>query len=979
MTSPLMNGTSFSGPPSTASAVGSHPGSALLSPVAHPAGGGSLDGDTELMEHEALVSSPLSPSAVERKVTEKAKRLNPLQDLIQTEKAYVAELGSIIKKVARAWNRANFPPAELDTMFRNIEAIYRVNKSFLKALKDIGPEPTSPRALGNLLMCWIDDLNTPYCRYCENHFINFDTWPAVQSNDRLTQLLTEVSAPVDAAGEPKIFSDKKRQSGDAWTLDSLFALPQIRLRYYKKLYARLLKSTNPGRSDHRLLVGANDKLDELLEKAQRKISVGLLDESRVNGDIGTTGSEFHHGLIGESNRSSLSATSVRRSSPVAANGSFASRISQSPTRADPVSGLLDRISDLDIGRIGAIQGGKVSPTQSGKAGGNQVMSPISDLPLSPISPGTVVNPPPLLGPLPSQIPILAEDIILPKTQQELPAADSLERRLDMSRVVDLFTMKPKRCQLRINPPTLPFRRGMRKNSDVVINFTPSSTGEPISWRRGHIFLLTDLFLVCERMSHAGEHTRNADADCMWLLFPPLAGKHVQVADVVGSEFAMSVTILRKETLTLVVESREAKEEWMSAFAACNAFATEMGLKLKSGQTAPAQTKETASDFGLGVRGGTSNNLPASSPNGLVPQLSMSHSAASPPFRSATMDRAPPIRPGVLHPVNSIAPRDSLGSLSSGPFQPRSGGETVPDLTRSFAAGFGPESPDLRVKPWTGAPAPTMNHGALRPPPPQHGRLSFYPTAPVGDPMVRPPLRPGAVRPPFPTSAVGPAATAFGGLTGPHASGRHFVPPLAFISRPPPGPKPNAPLAGREPPRRPSAPHLRDRAHGAMTPPVRTRSASSMDSNGGGPKLPSERLKSGDLRIASAAASPPGSPQLKPKGPQTCTVSAQMRCRLYLKQSHAQWKSLGNARLKLFHLMPANDRQLVVENDRKMLISTIVLSDGVERVGKVGVAVEISDEGNRTGIVYMLQMRSEESAQGLFGELISGSGRTIAVT
>ncbi len=116
-------------------------------------------------------------------------------------------------------------------------------------------------------------------------------------------------------------------------------------------------------------------------------------------------------------------------------------------------------------------------------------------------------------------------------------------------------------------------------------------------------------------------------------------------------------------------------------------------------------------------------------------------------------------------------------------------------------------------------------------------------------------------------------------------------------------------------------------------------------------------------------SPPSSPVSKRQGPFRSTVSAQMRCKIFLKQSHAQWKSLGNARLKLYHILPDDIKQLVVENDRKTLISTIVLTDGVERVGKVGVAVELSDRGNRTGIVYMLQMRSEESAGGLFSQLL----------
>jgi hypothetical protein len=126
-------------------------------------------------------------------------------------------------------------------------------------------------------------------------------------------------------------------------------------------------------------------------------------------------------------------------------------------------------------------------------------------------------------------------------------------------------------------------------------------------------------------------------------------------------------------------------------------------------------------------------------------------------------------------------------------------------------------------------------------------------------------------------------------------------------------------------------------------------------------------------------SPPGSPVHT--GPVTSTISAQMRCKVFLKQQHQQWKNLGSAKLKLYHQSPTNVKQLVVEADSKektMLISTIVLSDGVERVGKTGVAIELSDQGARTGIVYMIQLRNETSASGLFDSLLAGSDRTVAV-
>lgn len=125
-------------------------------------------------------------------------------------------------------------------------------------------------------------------------------------------------------------------------------------------------------------------------------------------------------------------------------------------------------------------------------------------------------------------------------------------------------------------------------------------------------------------------------------------------------------------------------------------------------------------------------------------------------------------------------------------------------------------------------------------------------------------------------------------------------------------------------------------------------------------------------------SPPSSP-VEPQdlGPVVSTISAQMKCKVFLQQHHAQWKSLGSAKLKLYCQNRTNIKQLVVEadnRDKSILISTIVLTDGVERVGKTGIAIELSDKGARTGIVYMIQLRNETSAGGLFNSLLAGSDR-----
>ena len=129
----------------------------------------------------------------------------------------------------------------------------------------------------------------------------------------------------------------------------------------------------------------------------------------------------------------------------------------------------------------------------------------------------------------------------------------------------------------------------------------------------------------------------------------------------------------------------------------------------------------------------------------------------------------------------------------------------------------------------------------------------------------------------------------------------------------------------------------------------------------------------------ADPSPPSSPIMESRkevGPTTTRVTAQGKVKVFLKEQHQKWKALGSGKMTLYHESPTNVKQLVVEQESKktMLISTIVLPDGVERVGKTGVAIELSDKGLRTGIVYMLQQRDEKSATALFDSLLAGSDR-----
>lgn len=134
-------------------------------------------------------------------------------------------------------------------------------------LREIGPSPSSPKAIGDLLMRWIDDLEPSYRRYSQTYLTGFDSYPPVTRNLLLPGILTEISTT--SPPSPPLTQ---------WSLDALFLLPYTRLRYYRKLYARLLRSTKEGRSDHRLLLVANQRLETLVADVESRLEMDVLDE-----------------------------------------------------------------------------------------------------------------------------------------------------------------------------------------------------------------------------------------------------------------------------------------------------------------------------------------------------------------------------------------------------------------------------------------------------------------------------------------------------------------------------------------------------------------------------------------------------------------------------------------------------------------------------------------------------------------------------
>ncbi|KAH7911951.1 hypothetical protein BJ138DRAFT_1149486 [Hygrophoropsis aurantiaca] len=959
-------------------------------------------------------SSKLPPSPVER-----SKKSSPLTDLIESEKVYVDYLTGVIRKVAAAWSRSNLPPKELDTMFRSVEGVYKTNRTLLGKLREIGASPSSPKALGDLLMRWIDDLDRPYTTYCTTFCSGFDDWEPVRSNSRLPgvlQAFTETNPPSSAITQ---LLDSVEPT--MWTLDSLFLLPKSRLRYYRKLYSRLLKSTTPGRSDHRLLVAALEKLDNLLTVLDGRAQLKVGD-----------------------NRLSFADTAVVRD-----EGDLEANRQEEFRRSDnsPPSGK------HEVGAMSAPVSTRGSSTSSGERFSRETES-------------TSVS---------------RESTIA------IPSVSDLERKLATDRTLDLFTMEPKQVRLQMAPPTLPYARELRASVNVVIRFTPQATGVEVVHRYGHVYVLSDLFLVCEKMSLEDRASMANNGPDMWLCYPPLSGKVLRVSEVSGQDNALQVTIMRKETLILEAETTKARNDILAEFMECIAFAKAMsgaasepvpplpqlnGLprspaaSLVSGNSAPLRERPERAERpspridspSHGINPGhdirSSNSAPQSptSPGSFsgqppqqfalsqprsslqsfegdrhhVHQSGMNHTVqagernahwsnpASPNTQAHSSQRVPSLQnlpPGYMYPARKSSAGHVI--ISQAPSSFNSASPIVPPARTASIRSQGPLSPSNPN--FTGEPGGTFSPPAVQPyqsrqpllhHQPSTHTLRHQPSLPSLPPRTsihqyqQSSLpshatyhQPSFHHPEQPGESHGPSPRSFGQHGPPHgmppprppsepsasssgrlhksASSRSLASRYEFNEQPAP-PLPSFP----DDLPMPSRPYAQRKGSVSSL-----NSAHSLQSR---PLLPSMQMGSRGNSYAGSSIqdpSPPTSPvqETKPLGPVKSTVAAQMKCKVFHQQQHAQWKSLGSAKLTLYRQEPTNVKQLVVEADSKdktLLISTIVLTDGVERVGKTGVAIELSDaKGARTGIIYMIQLRNETSAGGLFETLLAGSDRS----
>lgn len=891
------------------------------------------------------------------------RRTNPLGELISTETRYVHELGITLHRVAAAWNPKDLPSKDVDAMFRALHTVYRTNSEFLRALQEIGPNPTSPKGLGNLLMHWVDTLQGPYTHYLDVYTPHLDSRPDIVHHVRLQSVLQNTNRQIPRNDYPS-----------GWTLDRFFELPIVRLVFYKKLYGRLLRNAQPGRSDHTLLLTANEKLDALNERAQRqKASPGPLPADQ---------------------RALASASSPPTTDP---------------RPLSPMTPTMGRA--LVPPHEGAVPAPVPAWTHSAQSITSSIRSQSLDQMQARIDSTCTID-------------IFTMEPKNCRLQLVLPGL-SFERALRLTDGAKLEILPAQGKPLMIQHARLILLTDLILVAEDV---TPSAPGAPdvklifppLSGRFIDAFDDTRWGPACVRLSIMNRvsmvmHLATTERKHEWLqalsVCKSFSGhpRPQQDKPPSPSKSAPQIAPLAPGQVTSRPPARsQTPNEPTKVHAPLSPVPRPPVPRPPVPHGPPGHSSRPPQ---AAQPGAPSMVRPPTSPDSLVQGTSSAQNArveqasASSLVHSGAGTVGGPVQP-------SSAPR--MMPVYGAPAPPRPSALGAPTAQN---VRMGQES--TLPRPSMGAPFTSGQNKTARPPalPPllphtiTNGNLPPVPLAEQDTSFASPPLSP---EPPTRANSLA-SQDSF-----PRIPHRLDTPDSMLQQRPDDAPRPGgstamsfgsasekamgnmipqapgpeqrrSPLFVRNPIRTATLPmpatSASDLSSPSQLPRVLSRSASQsrlgehIPSNG--TVLPSQMVRDKPQRNSNEWMHEPddddndisNSRRMRAHEAQSFNLCAQMRCKVFLKHSYAQWRALGPARLRLYHLRPSNTNQLVVENDKKTIISSIILPIAVQRVGRTGLAIELSDYGRLTGVVYMLHMRSEESANGLHQQLLTGSSRS----
>ncbi|KAL0089337.1 hypothetical protein F4703DRAFT_1733783 [Phycomyces blakesleeanus] len=102
-------------------------------------------------------------------------------------------------------------------------------------------------------------------------------------------------------------------------------------------------------------------------------------------------------------------------------------------------------------------------------------------------------------------------------------------------------------------------------------------------------------------------------------------------------------------------------------------------------------------------------------------------------------------------------------------------------------------------------------------------------------------------------------------------------------------------------------------------------------------------------------------RLAENGPQTLQPVMQFKCKLFLQNETSSWSPFGSVSMRISQQIPSKRMHIYIENEKNKLVSSVVRSGNVEKVGNKKVTFLLKNEQERTSMVYMIQLKDEKTA------------------
>ncbi|CAG8805810.1 13618_t:CDS:2, partial [Gigaspora margarita] len=539
----------------------------------------------------------------------------------------------------------------------------------------------------------------------------------------------------------------------------------------------------------------------------------------------------------------------------------------------------------------------------------------------------------------------------------------LQNFIDTSRTFDILTKQPRKVNLVLQPPNLPFNREIVLYEDFVIE-VPEYDSDERFHVRAHLFLLTDLLLVCQKIEPKDQ--KSISNFKYWLMYQPLSGKHLSIRDTSYEEGAMlELTIMRDETLIIYPQTDDVKDTWFKEisnaikFASVGSMRPQVNTDVKNLNSAGSSPRTLSPSPNTGVLTPNSSGSRSRSPTNS--RLSPTNSRLSPtnsglsPNNNNNMGHSPigsrkpglPSRPNqYLGTSNSRSQALDIQRKSnriSDPSSPNSvyRSQSLNSLKRSNSISSLKSVASIAV----------MREKIFESSPCQ----IFYWINGNWKPLTTKDLCIVEVR----VTTMNKGCWAILLQKTNRMILNAWIHSNTIIER-------NSPTTtsiscemglNKEFYRvSMSIPEEADRFFANLN---KVKQIPLENSNN--LLLPPQGL----ISRSSSLQSLQRNDSLNREVEKSSKLAMECRCRLFLQNDHGIWTNLGWGKMQLEIESPSQRRKLVVNSEKqnKKLVDAILREDGVERVGRAGVAITLNsiDPANSKRIIYMMQMKEEAMA------------------